>query len=103
MNQERKTAGAERVSTIYGPVDSWRFGRSLGVDLILVSSVCSFNCVYCQLGNIQEITAGRRLFVPTERVMEDLRASDWRGSDIVTFSGSGEPTLALNLGRPSAR
>ncbi len=98
MNQERKTAGAERVSTIYGPVDSWRFGRSLGVDLILVSSVCSFNCVYCQLGNIQEVTAGRRLFVPTERVMEDLRASDWRGSDIVTFSGSGEPTLALNLG-----
>jgi len=97
--EKRETPTAERAaSTIYGPVDSWRFGRSLGVDLILETSVCSFNCVYCQLGAIQEVTAARRLFVPTERVMEDLRASAWRGSDIVTFSGSGEPTLALNLG-----
>ncbi|OGL64771.1 MAG: hypothetical protein A3J27_00515 [Candidatus Tectomicrobia bacterium RIFCSPLOWO2_12_FULL_69_37] len=87
-----------RPSSVYGPVDSWRFGRSLGVDLILRGSVCSLNCVYCQLGSIQEVTAGRRLFVPTGRVMEDLAASDWRGSGLVTFSGSGEPTLALNLG-----
>lgn len=84
-------------STIYGPVDSWRFGRSLGVDLIVRASTCSFNCVYCQLGHIQDITAERRLFVTTERVMQDLKASAWRGSDIITFSGSGEPTLALNL------
>ncbi len=85
-------------STIYGPVDSWRFGKSLGVDLIVRTSTCSFNCVYCQLGHIQDITTERRLFVTTERVMRDLKASAWRGSDIITFSGSGEPTLALNLG-----
>ncbi len=90
--------GAVRESTIYGPVDSWRFGKSLGVDLIVQTSVCSFNCVYCQLGNIQVVTAERQLFVTTERVMRDLEASEWRGSDIITFSGSGEPTLALNLG-----
>ena len=30
--------------------------------------------------------------------MEDLRLSEWRKADIITFSGSGEPTLALNLG-----
>ncbi len=91
-------AAAGGASTIYGPVDSWRFGRSLGVDLILRTSVCSFNCVYCQLGDIQVVTGGRRLFVPTARVMADLAASPWRGSDIITFSGSGEPTLATNLG-----
>ncbi|MBI3127821.1 MAG: radical SAM protein [Candidatus Tectomicrobia bacterium] len=94
---ETKKAPA-RASTVYGPVDSWRFGRSLGVDLILRASTCSFNCVYCQLGSIQVVTAERRLFVTAERVLEDLRASDWRGSGLVTFSGSGEPTLALNLG-----
>ena len=85
-------------SAIYGPVDSWRFGSSLGVDLILQASVCSFNCVYCQLGSIQIVTGERRLFVTTARVMADLEKAPWRGADIVTFSGSGEPTLALNLG-----
>jgi len=30
--------------------------------------------------------------------VEDLRRSDWPRADIITFSGSGEPTLALNLG-----
>lgn len=89
--------GAPRESTIYGPVDSWRFGKSLGVDLIVQTSICSFNCVYCQLGSIQVITAERQLFVTTERVMRDLEGSAWRGSAILTFSGSGEPTLALNL------
>jgi wyosine [tRNA(Phe)-imidazoG37] synthetase (radical SAM superfamily) len=90
--------GGLHPSTVYGPVSSWRFGSSLGVDLILQASVCSFNCVYCQLGAIQVVTAERRLFVTTERVMADLEKADWRGADLVTFSGSGEPTLALNIG-----
>src|SRR5215211_3844825 len=87
-----------QASTVYGPVTSWRVGRSLGVDLLCVDSVCSFRCVYCQLGRINVHTNERRVFVPTGRVLEDLRASDWRGADAVTLSGSGEPTLAANLG-----
>lgn len=85
-------------SCVYGPVDSWRAGRSLGVDLLMVSSICSFNCVYCQLGEIQTPTLKRRVFVSTRRVLEDLERSDWRDADVVTVSGNGEPTLALNLG-----
>ena len=85
-------------STVYGPVASWRVGRSLGVDVLCVDSVCSFRCVYCQLGRINVHTAERRVYVPTERVLEDLRAADWRGADVITLSGSGEPTLAANLG-----
>ena len=85
-------------STVYGPVASWRVGRSLGVDLLCVDSVCSFRCVYCQLGRINVHTGVRRVYVPTERVLEDLRASDWRCVAAVTLSGSGEPTLAANLG-----
>jgi wyosine [tRNA(Phe)-imidazoG37] synthetase (radical SAM superfamily) len=85
------------VSTVYGPVNSWRVGRSLGVDVLCVDSICSFRRVYCQLGRINVHTAGRRVYVPTRKVLEDLRASDWRGADIVTLSGSGEPTLAANL------
>jgi wyosine [tRNA(Phe)-imidazoG37] synthetase (radical SAM superfamily) len=86
------------VSTVYGPVDSWRLGRSLGVDLLCVNSICSFRCVYCQLGRINVRTAERTVFVTTRRVLEDLRRADWRGADCVTLSGSGEPTLAANLG-----
>jgi len=85
-------------STVYGPVRSWRFGWSLGIDLILETSTCSFDCAYCQLGPIQDVTLERRLFVRTTRVVTDLRDQGWDDSDVVTFSGSGEPTLALNLG-----
>jgi wyosine [tRNA(Phe)-imidazoG37] synthetase (radical SAM superfamily) len=86
------------ISSVYGPVRSWRVGLSLGVDLLCLNSICSFNCTYCQLGFIQVQVNERQLFVPTEKVLSDLRASDWQRSDIVTFSGSGEPTLAANLG-----
>jgi wyosine [tRNA(Phe)-imidazoG37] synthetase (radical SAM superfamily) len=33
---------------IYGPVPSWRLGRSLGVDLIVTKGkTCTLDCVYC--------------------------------------------------------
>lgn len=85
-------------SSVYGPVRSWRVGNSLGIDLIVETSTCSFNCVYCQLGNIQRVTAEQRVYVPTERVIADLQSVDWSAVDVVTFSGSGEPTLATNVG-----
>lgn len=85
-------------SCIYGPVYSWRVGWSLGVDLLLQTSICSFNCIYCQLGDIQEKTIKRAIYVPTTKVERDLRLSHWEKADIITLSGSGEPTLGSNLG-----
>ncbi|MGC9330206.1 MAG: radical SAM protein [Candidatus Hinthialibacter sp.] len=92
------TSSAQSASSVYGPVPSWRVGQSLGIDLICETSVCSFNCIYCQLGTIQVLTNQRKLFIPTEKVIQDFKESDWRKSDIITYSGSGEPTLAKNLG-----
>ncbi|MBO9998924.1 MAG: radical SAM protein [Cyanobacteria bacterium SID2] len=84
--------------SVYGPVSSWRYGKSLGIDPIGPVSTCSFNCVYCQLGEIQDRTAERRVFVPTAKILKDLQAfAPWE-VDAITFSGNGEPTLALNLG-----
>ncbi|OAB63361.1 radical SAM protein [Leptolyngbya valderiana BDU 20041] len=83
--------------SVYGPVTSWRYGKSLGIDLIGPVSTCSFNCAYCQLGEIQVRTAQRQVFVPTEKVLEDLQAFAPWDVDVITFSGNGEPTLALNL------
>jgi wyosine [tRNA(Phe)-imidazoG37] synthetase (radical SAM superfamily) len=88
--------------SIYGPVDSWRLGRSLGVDLLLIDSICSFECVYCQLGKINRVTTERDVFVTTEQVLSDLDHFDWQTADVITISGNGEPTLAANLGETIA-
>lgn len=88
----------KRLSTVYGPVRSWRLGMSLGIDLLNIDSICSFDCVYCQLGRIRRVTAERGLFVSTEQVIRDLEAAGPPPVDAVTFSGNGDPTLALNLG-----
>ncbi|WP_231971754.1 radical SAM protein [Nostoc sp. NIES-3756] len=88
-----------KCSSVYGSVKSWRFGNSLGIDPIGVVSTCSFNCVYCQLGKIQTHTTQRQIFVPTSQIIEDLQALvPYEQVDVITLSGSGEPTLALNLG-----
>ncbi|MEK6624776.1 MAG: radical SAM protein, partial [Bdellovibrionota bacterium] len=39
---------SSHTQTVYGPVKSWRFGQSLGIDPIFHVSTCSFNCIYCQ-------------------------------------------------------
>lgn len=87
----------DNFTSVYGPVISWRYGRSLGIDPIGLVSTCSFNCVYCQLGEIQHHTTERQIFIPTEKIVRDLQAVDLADVDVVTLSGSGEPTQALNL------
>ncbi|MAF79043.1 MAG: radical SAM protein [Halobacteriovoraceae bacterium] len=86
-------------STVYGPVKSWRLGMSLGIDPIFETSTCSFNCFYCQLGQIQEITDQIREYVPTQRVLDDFKKilDESDRIDVATYSGSGEPTLAANI------
>lgn len=86
------------ITSVYGPIKSWRMGNSLGIDLIMDPSTCSFNCTYCQLGFIQNITSERKIYVSTEKVINDFKNSDYKNADVITFSGSGEPTLALNIG-----
>lgn len=85
-------------SSVYGLVHSWRYGRSLGIDPIGQVSTCSFDCVYCQLGAIERVTSDRAIFVPTDRILHDLQAYAPWDVDVITLSGSGEPTLAMNLG-----
>jgi len=87
------------MKTAYGPVPSWRLGRSLGVDVICGEKTCSFDCIYCQLGGTVNKTSERRNFVDTGRIGEDLKEVISKAEiDVITFSGSGEPTLADNLG-----
>ena len=87
-------------SVIYGPVPSWRLGKSLGIDLLSPEGkTCSFDCVYCQLGPTLYPLTERRQFVPIEHLAEELDSVKGLDIDYVTFSGMGEPTLASNLGK----
>jgi wyosine [tRNA(Phe)-imidazoG37] synthetase (radical SAM superfamily) len=86
-------------SIVYGPVPSWRLGRSLGLDMLSGrQKLCSFDCVYCQLGSTGRAVARRKEFVSLERLAQELKALPRMDIDYATFSGTGEPTLASNLG-----
>jgi len=85
---------------IYGPVASWRLGASLGVDPISQpEKICSFDCVYCQLGPTPELSSERKVFVPVAGIIEEINSLPDVRIDYITFSGRGEPTLAKNLGK----
>lgn len=88
---------------IYGPVQSRRLGWSLGVNPVL-TKVCNFDCVYCQLKRTTVLTRERKKYVPEEEILEELKGffknkpKDLK-VDCITFSGSGEPTLHKSIGR----
>ncbi|MBN2483962.1 MAG: radical SAM protein [Candidatus Omnitrophica bacterium] len=85
---------------IYGPVPSWRLGSSLGIDpLSQDRKICTFDCVYCQIGNIESFTDERNEFVKISDIVEELDRLPLLKIDYITFSGTGEPTLAKNLGQ----
>ena len=91
--------GKKTYRYIYGPVPSWRLGSSLGVDPISKNEkVCSFDCVYCQIGKTKCLIDERKTFVPAEKVIKELDSLPPLKIDYITFSGTGEPTLAENLG-----
>ncbi len=84
---------------IFGPVMSRRLGRSLGVDLTPFKT-CSLNCIYCECGPTTNLTLERQEFYPVQEIIDELK--DFLSSkpelDIITFSGSGEPTLHSGIG-----
>jgi len=84
---------------VFGPVPSRRLGLSLGVDLVPVKT-CSFDCVYCQAGPTTNLTAERKQYVPVDEVIRELeeRLKAGPAPDVITLSGSGEPTLHAGFG-----
>jgi len=85
---------------VYGPVHSWRLGRSLGIDPVSTdrSKLCSFDCIYCQAGKTRTLTNKRKIYVRTGDILEEIKKYKPPRIDYLTFSGRSEPTLAKNLG-----
>ncbi len=90
--------GLRSAHYIYGPVYSRRLGFSLGIDVIS-SKICSFECVYCQLGKTSQKTIRRFKSVNLYRFKKELKDALKRIGriDYITISGSGEPTLHRDL------
>ena len=88
----------------YGPFGSRRLGLSLGISILLNYKVCSYDCVYCEIG----ATNKENLVSPKFRIKLPP-TSDFRNElnsilkyvphlKSLSFTGyQGEPTLNENL------
>ncbi len=89
---------------VFGPVPSRRLRRSLGINNI-PAKICSYGCVYCQLGRTIVKSATRKSYYKPEEiyrdVVEKVKEAEENGIEIdyLTFVPDGEPTLDLNLGK----
>lgn len=78
-------------------------GRSIGINNI-PPKVCSYSCVYCQLGKAIEMAAQRRSFYEPDELIEEtgrkVEQARSRGEriDYLTIVPDGEPTLDGRLG-----
>ena len=90
-------------SIIFGPVPSRRLGHSLGINNI-PPKICSYSCVYCQLGNTINMQVERETFYTPEEIAQNVKRKvkqvKEKGEpiDYLTFVPDGEPTLDTNLG-----
>jgi wyosine [tRNA(Phe)-imidazoG37] synthetase (radical SAM superfamily) len=88
----------------FGPVPSRRLGQSMGINNI-PPKVCTYSCIYCQIGKTEEMSNERRAFFRPEDLASEVSAkvaeAKKRGTriDYLSFVPDGEPTLDINLGR----
>jgi wyosine [tRNA(Phe)-imidazoG37] synthetase (radical SAM superfamily) len=89
---------------VFGPVPSRRLGRSLGINNI-PPKVCTYSCIYCQLGRTTRMRVDRQVFFPPETILKMVKKKVesvkkvGESVDYLTFVPDGEPTLDVNLGR----
>jgi wyosine [tRNA(Phe)-imidazoG37] synthetase (radical SAM superfamily) len=87
----------------FGPVPSRRLGRSLGINNI-PPKVCTYSCVYCQVGKTSRMQVDRTPFYDPREIYKDVRKKiakalkKGESVEYLTFVPDGEPTLDVNLG-----
>lgn len=89
--------------TIFGPIPSRRLGASLGVNNIPYK-ICSYNCVYCQVGRTLHMQMKRTLYSNPSEVFDEVKKKVERvretqqNVDYISIVPDGEPTLDSSLG-----
>lgn len=88
---------------VFGPVPSRRLGRSLGINNI-PPKICTYSCIYCQLGPTFRLQAEPCAFFSPEQVYEKVSEKVKKIREIgqhidyLSFVPDGEPTLDCHLG-----
>jgi wyosine [tRNA(Phe)-imidazoG37] synthetase (radical SAM superfamily) len=87
---------------VFGPVPSRRLGRSMGVNNIPYK-VCSYACVYCQVGKAVKMQVERRAFYPSDDIVRQVEKKlngllTHELPDYITIVPDGEPTLDIHIG-----
>jgi len=88
----------------FGPIPSRRLGSSLGINNI-PPKVCTYSCLYCQIGKTITLQCGRQVFYEPDdlarEVKEKVNEVKKRDTkiDYLSFVPDGEPTLDINLGK----
>lgn len=83
---------------VFGPINSRRFGMSLGIDLSPKQKSCNFDCVYCELKGakpVEEIENPPSVNEIISALKEALKAH--QNIDVITLTANGEPTLYPHL------
>jgi wyosine [tRNA(Phe)-imidazoG37] synthetase (radical SAM superfamily) len=88
----------------FGPVPSRRLGKSLGINN-MPPKICTYSCVYCQLGRTHTMNVERQMFYTSEAIRDTVGEKVLQAQaageaiDYLTFVPDGEPTLDINLGQ----
>jgi wyosine [tRNA(Phe)-imidazoG37] synthetase (radical SAM superfamily) len=80
------------VKTIFGPINSRRFGSSLGIDLSPALKQCNFDCLYCELAP-SATTDVQKKVVEVSTIINELKEHLNDKIDVITITANGEPTL----------
>lgn len=86
------------MKVIFGPINSRRFKKSLGIDLSPNEKCCNFDCLYCELGKAK-IKHKNEASLSVEYIISELKkALDiHKDLDYISISANGEPTLYPHL------
>ena len=86
------------MNTIFGPINSRRFGKSLGIDLSPSKKQCNFDCLYCELSPAKTMDSYDEV-VSVDNIIQSLKEALAKHSDIdvITITANGEPTLYPHL------
>lgn len=84
------------MKTIFGPINSRRFGSSLGIDLSPALKQCNFDCLYCELAPSATIDTQQNT-VKVSTIIDELKPHLNDNIDVITLTANGEPTLYPHL------
>jgi wyosine [tRNA(Phe)-imidazoG37] synthetase (radical SAM superfamily) len=88
----------------FGPVPSRRLGKSLGINNVR-PKVCSYSCVYFQLGKTTDNVIERQVFYQLPIILKAVKTKVIKAAkqneriDYLTFVSDGEPTIDVNIGK----